>query len=83
MKLPIGTRVKMSEGGKGAYPDYGDNPHNLLGTIFAYFDEDQGAYVDFADYCYTVRWENGRTNQYRHCDLTPLPLVTKELEEYM
>ncbi len=82
MMLPIGTRVRMSEEGKEEYADYGDNPHNMLGTISAYFEEDQAAYED-GDYCYTVRWENGRTNEYRHLDLTPLPLVTKELEEYL
>jgi hypothetical protein len=72
----------MSEEGKEEYADYDDNPHNLLGTIFRYFEFYQGAY-EAGDYCYTVRWENGRTNAYRHWNLTPLPIVTKELEDYL
>jgi hypothetical protein len=81
MMLPIGARVRLSEEGKEEYLDYGDNPHNLTGFIGDYYDE--GGPYEEGDYCYTVRWENGCTNEYRHCDLTPLPIVTKELEEYM
>jgi hypothetical protein len=81
MILPIGARVRMSEEGKEEYADYDNNPHNLTGFIIQYYDE--GGPYEEGDYCYMVRWENGCTNEYRHCDLTPLPLVTKELEEYM
>lgn len=75
--LPIGTKVVMSEVGKEEYRHYKSNPHNEVGVIHGYIDDDK--------FVYSVEWEGGGENSYRMEDLDPYRpfLPNTPLEDYL
>ena len=73
----IGTKVVMSEVGKVEYGNHRDNPHDEVGVIHEYGDED--------DFVYFVGWEGGGNNDYRieDLDLHRPTLPNIPLENYL
>lgn len=70
-KLPLGTRVRLSEIGRGRYWNNKCNPHDEVGKVF-----DNDHYYE-GGMCYGVKWSGGETNCYYPSDLKALP----QLEE--
>jgi hypothetical protein len=72
--LPIGTKVLMSEVGRGRYRNNRTNPYTGVGVIISCRE---GQY-----YSYIVEWDTGCTNVYKIDELNPV-VVNKELEDYL
>jgi hypothetical protein len=93
MKLPVGTRVVMSERGKSKWRDLDNNPHSLVGTVVDFEEneyENGLAQFEYGDYeaddyfPFGVRWDNGHYNSYRYGDLvSAVDLSDKKLEDYL
>lgn len=93
MRLPIGTRVVMSERGKAKWKDSNNNPHNIEGTVTNFYEDEyecgfvqfQEGFLDAEDYfAFSVDWDNGRHNVYRYGDLYPaVDFTVKSLEDYL
>jgi hypothetical protein len=93
MRLPVGTKVVMSERGKAKWKDNNNNPHNVEGTITSFDEEEYGwgfaqfqeGLFDEEDYFpFSVDWDNGRHNVYRYGDLDPaVDFTVKSLEDYL
>jgi hypothetical protein len=93
MKLPVGTRVVMSERGKSKWEHSSNNPHNIEGVIDRFVEEDydfgrclyeEGDLAEEDYFPFGVTWDNGHYNSYRYGDLVPaVDLSDKKLEDYL
>ena len=93
MKLPVGTRVVMSERGKSKWQDSINNPHNVVGTVVCFYEEEyedglkqfqEGGYEEEDYFPFSVDWDNNTYNSYRYGDLVPaVDLSDKKLEDYL
>lgn len=93
MRLPVGTAVRLSSRGKEKWANTLSNPHNAVGIIKYFYEEDyehglaefESGHLEEENYFpFSVEWDNGRPNVYRYGDLEPLvDLSHKNLEDYL
>lgn len=93
MRLPVGTKVVMSERGKAKWNDSKNNPHSVEGTIVNFYeDEYEEGLIEFQEglfdeenyFPFSVDWDNGAHNVYRYGDLEPaVDFTVKSLEDYL
>ena len=93
MRIPVGVKVIMSERGKHKWSHSNNNPHDIVGTVTSFDEEEynlglaefEEGFLDDENYFpFSVDWENGLHNVYRYGDLVPvIDLSDKTLEEYL
>ena len=70
-KIPIGTRVRMSEAGKRKWKESFSNPYGREGVTIKQHDP-------YGDFIYRVKWSNDNENSYQEGDLSPIQTFTIE-----